>query len=236
MKIKTDTLKGKIAVLALIGEVLIGLGCTWIILSHYYSLTEGATIISSAGVLLTLVFACAGLHFLITGETQLFRVVSCCVWVGLTLVESALAITIWMGTQHGKDLASSRKEITAKQQQLRSTRDREERRQIQQDIAELRQTGADAFDEQKQPELHWLYHTGIHSLPFPCGFLGMFLIVVFGVIQSKEEDEAKGAKPKQTEPQSTPQRSGNPPARPVGFQPQTVTAKDKSPKDQAPWI
>lgn len=230
MKIKTDTLKGKLAVFALVGEVLLGIGCTWIILNHYYSLTSGATVLSSAGVLLMLFFACVGLHLLITAETTMLKAVAATVWIALTLIEAVLATTIWMSTQHNKDVNMTRAAITAKQEQLKKERDKEVRKEIQADIAELRAETAKPTFKDDQVELKWLYETGVHSLPFPCGFIGMILLIIFGVIQSKEEDEGKGEKPS---PKTTPQTL----QRPVGFQPQTVTAKkDSSPKDQARWI
>ena len=229
MKLNTDTLKGKLAILALVGEALLGIGCTWIILNHYYSLTSGATILSSAGVLLTLVMACAGLHFLIAAETVVFKSVSAAVWIGLTLVEAILATTIWMSTQHNKDVTATRAAITAKQEQLRKERDKEVRREIQSDIAELRASTTKATFKDDQVELKWLYETGVHSLPFPCGFAGMILLIVCGVIQSKEEDGSKKEKPS---PKSTPQAV----LPRMGFNPpQTVTAR-KDPKDQARWI
>lgn len=230
MKLQTDTLKGKLAILALVGEVLLGLGCTWIILNHYYSLTSGATILSSAGVLLTLVMACAGLHFLIIGETALFKSIAGGVWIGLTLLEAVLATTIWMSTQHGKTQHDTRAAITVKQEQLRKERDKEVRKEIQADIAELRTASTKEVFKDDQVELKWLYETGVHSLPFPCGFVGMILLIVFGVIQAKEEDESRKDKPS---PKSAAQTL--PPSR-VGFNPpQTVTAR-KDPKDQGRWI
>jgi hypothetical protein len=229
MKIQTDTLKGKLAILALVGEALLGIGCTWIILNHYYSLTSGATILSSAGVLLTLVMACAGLHFLIAGETAVFKSVAAFVWIALTLVEAVLATTIWMSTQHGKTQHDTRAAITQKQEQLRTTRDKEVRKEIQADIAELRASSTKEVFKESQVELKWLYETGVHSLPFPCGFAGMILLIVCGVIQSKEEDESKKEKPS---PKSAPALQPR-----VGFNPpQTVTAR-KDPKGSGhPWI
>lgn len=229
MKLNTDTLKGKLAVLALVGEALLGIGCTWIILNHYYSITSGATILSSAGVLLTLVMACAGLHFLIAGETAVFKSVAAFVWIVLTLVEAVLATTIWMSTQHSKDVMQARAAITAKQEQLKKERDKEVRKEIQQDIVELRGSTAKSVFKDEQIELKWLYETGVHSLPFPCGFAGMILLIVCGVIQAKEEDETKSGKPSpKSAPQAVPPRMGfNPP--------QTVTAR-KDPKDQGRWI
>lgn len=230
MKIQTDTLKGKIAVIALVGEVLLGIGCTWIILNHYYSLTSGATVLSSAGVLLTLVMACAGLHFLITSETALFKSVAGFVWIALTLIEAVLATTIWMATQHNKSLTATRTAITEKQSQMKGTRDKEVRAQIQKDIAELRAESAQPTFKPDQTELQWLYETGVHSLPFPCGFLGMILLVIAGVVQSKEEDGERQSK--------TARGGTQQPHRPAGFIPaQPVTAKtDSAPKDQAHWI
>jgi hypothetical protein len=149
----------------------------------------------------------------------------------LTLLEAGLAATVWLGMQHTQGGSEARAAITAKQEQLKTTKDREVRKQINQDIAELRRESNKPLFESDQTELKWLYETGIHSLPFPFGIAGMAVLLLAGITKEKAEE-----KPKQTEPQSTPQRSGNPPARPVGFQPQTVTAKDKSPKDQAPWI
>lgn len=231
MKLKVDTLTAKLALLAFVGEVLLGIGCTWIILHHYYSLTTGATILSSAGVLLTLVMACAGLHFLISGSTVIFRGVACIVWIGLTLLEAALAVTIWMGTQHGKTTAQARAAITTKQDQLKKTRDKEVRQQIQADIAELRRESAAEVFGEDQEELRWLYQTGVHSLPFPCGFAGMVLLILAGVIQSKEEDEAKAAAQTARGVQYSAAPHDPPPSRKAGFQPLPVYAKDKEVDD-----
>lgn len=229
MKLKTDTLKGKLAVLALVGEVLLGLGCTWIILNHYYSLTSGATILSSAGVLLTLVMACAGLHFLIVGETAVFKSVSAVVWIALTLVEAILATTIWMGTQHGKTQHDTRAAITQKQEQLRATRDKEVRKEIQADIAELRTASTKEVFKESQIELKWLYETGVHSLPFPCGFAGMILLIVCGVVQANEEDESKSKTPAKAPPQTLPRMGFNPPQG-------AVAKKPEVPKERGQWI
>ena len=168
------------------------------------------------------------LHFLIAAETVVFKSVSAAVWIGLTLVEAILATTIWMSTQHNKDVNQTRAAITVKQEQLRKERDKEVRKEIQSDIAELRASTTKATFKDEQVELKWLYETGVHSLPFPCGFAGMILLIVCGVIQSKEEDESKKEKPSpKSAPQAVPPRMGfNPP--------QTVTAR-KDPKAQGRW-
>jgi hypothetical protein len=134
-----------------------------------------------------------------------------------------------MSTQHGKTQHDTRAAITQKQEQLRTTRDKEVRKEIQADIAELRASSTKEVFKESQVELKWLYETGVHSLPFPCGFAGMILLIVCGVIQSKEEDESKKEKPS---PKSAPALQPR-----VGFNPpQTVTAR-KDPKGSGhPWI
>lgn len=231
METKEKTHAEKMSFFAVITEALIVAGCTLLIVNHYYESSRGITVVSAVGVLLVATVAIAGLHFFLKGVTPTFKYIAFSCWLVLTLLEAGLAATVWLGMQHTQGGSEARAAITAKQEQLKTTKDREVRKQINQDIAELRRESNKPLFESDQTELKWLYETGIHSLPFPFGIAGMAVLLLAGITKEKAEE-----KPKQTEPQSAPQRSGNPPARPVGFQPQTVTAKDKSPKDQAPWI
>lgn len=220
----------KMSFFAIVTEALIVAGCTLLIVNHYYESSRGITVVSAVGVLLVAVVAIGGLHFFIKGVTPTFKYIAFGCWLVLTLLEAVLAATVWIGMQHVKGGSEAKAAITAKQQQLRGTKDRDERRQINQDIADLRRDSNKPLFAEDQTELKWLYETGIHSLPFPFGIAGMAILLLAGITKEKAEE-----KPKNTESKPV-QSSGNPPSRPVGFQPQTVTAKDARPKDQGHWI
>jgi hypothetical protein len=231
METKEKTHAEKMSFFAVITEALIVAGCTLLIVNHYYESSRGITVVSAVGVLLVAVVAIAGLHFFLKGVTPTFKYIAFSCWLVLTLLEAGLAATVWIGMQHARGGSDAKVAITAKQEQLKTTKDRDVRKQIQVDIADLRRESNKPLFTEDQTELKWLYETGIHSLPFPFGIAGMAILLLAGITKEKAEEKPKGAELKPV------QSSGsNPPSRPVGFQPQTVTAKDRSPKDQGHWI